>query len=88
MTLAPGGSYSMIRRKVHRQKRRAPNAVPTANPASARAFQANLHRMNPADPYMLYGQFITPSNSVSAPAGSATSPRAQRAIRSLKATNN
>jgi hypothetical protein len=90
MPLAPGGSYPQIRRRTHRLLRRQPNATPTVNPSSARAFQQDLHQRNPAMPYVLFGQYVTPSTggSTSAPAGSAASPRAQRAIKSLKATNN
>lgn len=83
MTLRPGGEYPLIRRRQHRQRRQAPaQAMQAQRTTQARSGYAGGTFYNPAAPYMLYGQLVTPGGSSSG----GTSQKAQKALAPLKAS--
>jgi hypothetical protein len=83
MTLRPGGEYPLIRRRQHRIRRRtSAQAMQSQRTTQARSGYAEGTFFNPAAPYMLYGNLITPSSSASS---GGTPQKAQKAITPQKA---
>jgi len=88
MTLRPGGSFPMARRAVHRRQRGALQTQQLnwfyASRSATASGSLSGTNFNPNAPFSLFGSYISAPRATAAPAGSALSPRSQKAAKALK----